>query len=83
MARTIPQRELRNQNAAIIDAVARGESFIVTRNGAPVAVLRPIAGARRRVVPKADLVAVVAGGPHLDDRLFRSDLDDLIDQRLT
>lgn len=82
MARTIAQRELRNQNAAIMDAVSHGDSFIVTRNGVPVAELRPIAGARRRVVPKADVVAMFAGGPHIDARQFRQDLDGLVDQRL-
>ena len=41
MSRTIPQRELRNQNAQIIDAVASGATFIITRNGEPVAELRP------------------------------------------
>ena len=80
--RIIAQRELRNQNAAIIDAVANGDSFIVTRNGTPVAELRPISGARRRVVPKADLVAMVSSGPHIDARRFQKDLDKRIDQGL-
>ena len=80
MARTIAQRELRNQNAAIMDAVGEGHTFIVTRNGTPVAELRPISGARRRVVPRAELVAMVAAGPHLDARQFRADIDGLIDQ---
>lgn len=38
---TISQRELRNENARIVRAVESGESFLVTRNGVPVAVLRP------------------------------------------
>lgn len=81
--RTIAQRQLRNQNAAIIDAVAKGDSFVVTRNGTPVAELRPISGARRRVVPKADLVVMLTSGPRIDAEQFRKDLDTLIDQRLT
>ncbi len=42
MAKTIAQRELRNQNAKVIEAVTAGETFVVTRNGEPVAELRPI-----------------------------------------
>ena len=49
-ARTIAQRELRNENAKVIEAVTAGETFIVTRHGEPVAELRP-----------AELTA----GPHL------------------
>ncbi|GAC1442299.1 MAG: hypothetical protein NVS3B26_19990 [Mycobacteriales bacterium] len=33
MTRTIGQRELRNDNATVIAAVAPGETFIVTRSG--------------------------------------------------
>ena len=51
MSRTIPQRELRNDNAKVIDAVAAGETFVVTRNGEPVAELRPIRPGRRTFVP--------------------------------
>lgn len=82
MARAIPQRELRNDNARVIAAVAAGESFVVTRNGVPVAELRPIQQARRRFVPKAELVALAAAGPHLDLAEFRADLDRAIDQGL-
>ncbi|NYE01896.1 prevent-host-death family protein [Kineosphaera limosa] len=40
--RTISQRELRNDNAAIVRSVEEGESFTVTRRGVPVARLVPI-----------------------------------------
>lgn len=40
--RTISQRELRNDNAAIVRSVEDGESFTVTRRGVPVARLIPI-----------------------------------------
>lgn len=43
--RTISQRELRNDNAAVMRAVAAGESFVVTRNGATIAEVRPISDA--------------------------------------
>lgn len=80
--RTIPQRELRNRNAEIVDAVAAGESFVVTRNGAPVAELRPLAGGRRQFVSRADLARVAFRGPHLDAAAFRADLDRVMDQTL-
>lgn len=37
----ISQRELRNDNAKVVRRVLAGESFIVTRNGVPVADLVP------------------------------------------
>ena len=82
MARTIPQRELRNDNARVIEAVAAGESFVVTRNGVPVAELRPIQRIRRSFVPKAELMALAAAGSHVDPERFRADLDRTIEQRL-
>src|SRR5205807_8903192 len=50
MAEIIPQRELRNNNAAIVDRVARGQTFVVTRHGTPVAELRPVGRGRGRLV---------------------------------
>ena len=82
MSRTIPQRELRNDNARVIGEVVSGETFVVTRNGVPVAELRPIWNGRRRVVPKAELVALAATGPHIDLAKFRADLDKIVDQAL-
>ncbi len=41
MSTTIPQRDLRNFNAQIVARVAEGESFVVTRDGVPVADLVP------------------------------------------
>ena len=37
----IAQRELRNNNADILNRVEAGESFVVTRNGVPVADVVP------------------------------------------
>lgn len=82
MGKTIAQRELRNDNARIIEAVASGESFVVTRNGVPVAEVRPIGGGRRRFVPKAELAALASTGPHLELRQFRAGLDRTVDPRL-
>lgn len=41
MAETIAQRQLRNDNAEIMRRVENGESFVITRNGKPVADLVP------------------------------------------
>jgi prevent-host-death family protein len=78
----IPQRDLRNHNAAIIAAVVAGESFVVTRNGEPVAELRPVTKSRRTFVPKADLADVAKGSTHIDSTAFRADLDRALDARL-
>ena len=66
----------------VIEAVVAGESFVVTRNGVPVAEVRPIRTARRTFVPKAELVALASAGPHIDGDLFRADLDRVVDQGL-
>jgi len=44
MATQIPQRELRNRNADILNRVEAGESFVVTRNGVAIADVVPHAG---------------------------------------
>lgn len=82
MSRVIAQRELRNQNARILAAVEAGASFVVTRNGAPVAELRPLARGRRAFVPRAEIATVAAGGPRLDAAAFRRDLDASVEQSL-
>jgi prevent-host-death family protein len=75
MTETIGQRQLRNDNARIMDAVEAGHTFVVTRNGSPVAELRPVQARRPRFVRRADLIAAASAGPHLDARRFRSDTD--------
>lgn len=82
MSTVIAQRELRNQNAAIIAAVAAGESFVVTRNGTPVAELRPVTTARRTFLPKAEVAAVAANSGHIDTGAFRADVDRVIDSSI-
>ncbi len=82
MSRIIPQRELRNRNAQILAAIEAGESFIVTRNGEPVAELRPIARHRRTFVARAELARLAAQGEPTDAADFRRDLDAVLDQRL-
>ncbi len=82
MAKTIAQRELRNDNAKVIDAVAAGETFVVTRNGVPVAELRPIQQTRRTFVPSAELLVLAATGPRINRKQFRADLDRVANQSL-
>jgi prevent-host-death family protein len=82
MTQTISQRELRNDSAKIMDAVVAGDEFVVTRNGTPVAELKPLKTSRSRFVPRASLAVVAAAGPHLDPNRFRSDLDLIADQAL-
>lgn len=80
MPTTIAQRELRNDNAKVIDAVVAGESFVVTRNGEPVAELRPVRARRRTFVTRDELAAMGRGGVRIDPDRFRADLDAVIDQ---
>lgn len=82
MAKTIAQRELRNDNAKVIDAVAAGETFIVTRHGEAVAELRPIRHQRRTFVTRRELDEMAAVGVRIDHRRFRDDLDRAFDQEI-
>jgi prevent-host-death family protein len=82
MARNIAQRELRNDNAKVIDAVAAGETFVVTRNGEPVAELRPIRPVRRTFISRDEVVALAAGGVRIDRHQFRADGDRFVDPEI-
>lgn len=82
MVRTIPQRELRNENAKVIEAVTAGETFVVTRNGEPVAELRPIRAGRRTFISRDEVAALARAAVRLDHHQFRADLDRSIDQGL-
>lgn len=81
MTRTISQRELRNDSGAIMRAVEAGESFVVTRNGVPLAQLVPL-GARRPEVSREEVVAAFRGSPRIDFKQFRADLDAVVDPYL-
>ncbi len=82
MAKIIAQRELRNENAKVIEAVAAGESFVVTRNGEPVAELRPLRAGRRAFISRDEVAALAAADVRIDRHQFRADLDQVIDQGL-
>jgi prevent-host-death family protein len=80
MTRIITQRELRNESAAVLREVEAGATVVVTRNGTPVAELRPIRP--KRFVLRATLAEGAARSPRIDAARFRADLDALIDQRV-
>ena len=75
--RTITQRQLRNDSAAILREVQAGQSLIVTRNGTPVAELRPVSP--RRFVPREAIAEAARVAPRIDAARFRSDLDRFVD----
>ncbi|GAA1076583.1 type II toxin-antitoxin system Phd/YefM family antitoxin [Tsukamurella spumae] len=80
MGRVIAQRELRNDNAAVMKSVEAGETFVVTRNGTPVAELRPVGAGRRMFVRRADLRNALGAGVRIDAEAFRADVDSLAEQ---
>lgn len=59
-------------------ALDRGGTFIVTRNGVPVAELTPLR--RRRFVTAEAAHAAFVGAPRIAAPRFRRDVDALIDQ---
>lgn len=73
--RSITQRELRNESAAIMDAVEAGETMIVTRNGVPVAEISPVKK-RRRFVSTQELREAFAVSPDPDYNQMRADIDE-------
>jgi prevent-host-death family protein len=73
---TITQRELRNDSAAVMDAVEAGETIVVTRNGNPVAELRP--ARRRRLVATAEVAQAMRGLPTIDLAAMRAEADQLL-----
>lgn len=72
-------RDLRNHGGEVLDRVARGESFIVTRDGSPVAELAPL---RRRSAPPAELITRRRSLPSVDPESLRRDIDDVLDASL-
>lgn len=72
-------RELRNRGGDVIDRVAAGERLTVTRDGRPVAELRPIRG---HGLPAAVLLERWRRLPDVDPVALRRDVDSLIDQAL-
>ena len=76
--RTITQRQLRNESAAILRDIQAGQHLIVTRNGTPVAELRPVPPSR--FVPRTVIAEAAATAPRIDPDRFQADLDALVAQ---
>lgn len=75
MATTIPQRDLRNHHAQVIDRVAAGESFTVTRGGVPIADVVPhVANAKP---PRFRTAAAASARSRLSRAEAKAWLDDI------
>jgi len=61
-------------------AVQGGQTIVITRNGVPVAELRPIPP--RRFVPRAAIAEAQQRAPRVDAAKFRADLDGVVDQSI-
>ena len=72
-------RDLRNQGGKVLERVERGEVLTVTRDGRPVAELRPLP---RRAVPAPTLLSRWHGLPTVDPAQLRADLDQILDSSL-
>jgi prevent-host-death family protein len=73
VSREISQRELRNESGEIMRALDRGETFVVTRSGAPVGELVPLR--RHRFISAETAVATFRDAPSIEYKQFRRDLD--------
>lgn len=78
MAETISQRELRNDSGRVMRGLDEGRTYVVTRNARPVGELRPLR--RQRFVDSRAVSDIFRGAPHLDSRVFRDDVDAVLDQ---
>ncbi len=76
---TVTIRELRNHGGAVIDRVQAGERLIVSRDGQPVAELRPLP---RKPLDAATLLERWRHVPPMDPEALRRDIDSIIDQSL-
>jgi prevent-host-death family protein len=76
---TVTIRDLRNHGGEVIDRVSSGASVTVTRDGRPVAELRPI---RSRALSAKALLERWRHLPVIDSDALRRDIDGVIDQAL-
>lgn len=72
-------RDLRNRGGQVIDRVSRGERITITRDGRPVAELRPFLQA---TLTADVLLARWRHLPVLDPNTWRNDIDELLDSRI-
>ena len=83
MATEINQREFQNSSGEVMRRVEQGETFIVTRNGVPLAQLTPLSPERPRFVRREDAVRAAGELPAIDPERFRADLDAVVDPTVT
>lgn len=76
---SVTVRELRNNGGEVLRRVERGERIVVTRDGAPVAELRPLPGPG---VSPAELIRRRKHLPRVNPDALRRDIDNLIDPSL-
>jgi len=76
---TVTVRELRNHGGEVLDRVVRGESLVVTRDGAEVAELVP---RRRRAKTTPDLIVARRTLPRMNLGRLRADVDRILDASL-
>ena len=76
---TVTIRDLRNRGGDVMDRVEAGEQVTVTRDGRPVAELRP---ARSPGVAAAVLLERWQRLPAVDASALRRDIDAVVDQSL-
>jgi prevent-host-death family protein len=72
-------RDLRNRGGQVVDRVSRGERITITRDGRPVAELRPFAQSK---VTADVLLARWRHLPVIDLADWRNDIDELLDSRI-
>jgi prevent-host-death family protein len=75
----ITQRDLQNRSREILDAVERGESFTVTRDGHRIGELIPLRQPLR-FVTRQKFAAMSRNSPAVDLEGFRADQDATADQ---
>jgi prevent-host-death family protein len=78
----ITQRDLRTRSKEIMDAVASGRSFTVTRGGHEIGELVPLRR-RRRFVSRDEFVGMSRGAPGFDIDIFRADQSAVVDDELS
>ena len=76
---TVTIRELRNRGGEVVDRVEAGEHVTVTRDGRPVAELRPL---RARGLSAAVLLERWQRLPTVDATRLRRDVDSVIEPGL-
>lgn len=72
-------RDLRNKGGEVLDRVERGERVIVTRDGRPIAELRPLP---RRSAGPVELIERRKRLPRVDPDALRRDIDSVVSPTL-